>query len=391
MHNAVLGALVGDGRIEDARRHIEQYQLLDVESVWMDMSIPNFYMAAGELDKAIKYLDQVIKNAARPNMMRYWNRALLRLTNGDLEGGWFDYEKRWEWEDFPSPVRKLNIAKWAGESLEGKKVIISAEQGIGDQIMFGVLINQIINMRPEKLRIEPQHKAVELFKLWYPEAEVVGWLNDAQADKNLEAEFDVHLYMGDLAIHLLRDQQAVGRIQRRLLKSGSVSRDFPGLAQKLEAFDYVIGVNWRSGSIDGARISAYVNVNLVHKLIQSLPSNVAFVVVQYSVSEDERKALSEYENCFVPDADFFNDIVLNGRFCGLCDIVVAAPTMLVPLSALFGTPVLTWCRRASWVDLGTKKYPWFNNVHRIYCDNNADKTTLANLIVRKLKTALRLA
>ena len=86
----------------------------------------------------------------------------------------------------------------------------------------------------------------------------------------------------------------------------------------------------------------------------------------------------------------YNDIVLNGRFCGVCDVVVAAPTMLVPLSALFGTPVLTWCRIASWVDLGTKKYPWFNNVHRIYCENNADKGMLANLILEKLRVALRL-
>lgn len=389
-HHAVLGALIGDGRVSDAQKHIDKYNLLEVDTIWMHMSIPSFYVAAGDLTKAINYLDRVIEHAERPNMMRFWNRGLIRLANGDLEGGWDDYKKRWDWKDFPSPLRELDLPRWTGEDLADQAVVISAEQGIGDQIMFGVLINHILKMRPARLRIEVQHKVVELFTLWYPEAEVVPWQNNPDLDKEIAGEFDVHLSMADLAIYLLTDHNAVANIQRRLFKATTIAEDFPVLAEKLGAFDYVVGVNWRSGSIDGARISAYFNVNLVEKLIRSLPSNVAFVVVQYSVSDEERETLSVYENCFFPEADLYNDIVLNGRFCGICDIVVAAPTMLVPLSALFGSPVLTWCRTASWVDLGTKKYPWFNNVHRIYCSNNADKTTLANLILEKLMIALRL-
>lgn len=389
-HHAVLGALLGDGRVSDAWDHIQKYDLEAVDTIWMHLSIPNYYVAAGDLDSAIEYYTRIIEGQDHPNMLRYWNRGLLRLANGDLEGGWSDYKKRWEWKEFPSPLRQLDLPKWSGESLYGRSVIISAEQGIGDQIMFGSLINHVIKMGPAKLRLEVQQKAVELFKLWYPEADVVAWQNNPTIDSELITQFDVHLAMGDLAIELLRDQQAIESIQRRLIRATDISGDYPQLAEKLKKFDFIVGLNWRSGAIDGSRISAYLSVNLAEKLIKSLPANVGFVVVQYSVSDEERQVLSAYENCFLPEADFYNDIVMNGRFCGICDIVVAAPTMLVPLSALFGTPVLTWCRTASWVDLGTKKYPWFKNVHRIYCSNNADKTTLANLILEKLMIALRL-
>jgi tetratricopeptide (TPR) repeat protein len=63
-----------------------------------------------------------------------WHRALLRLREGDFEGGWRDYEQRWTQPGFVP--RHLDRPRWDGSFLEGKTILVYAEQGLGDTIQF---------------------------------------------------------------------------------------------------------------------------------------------------------------------------------------------------------------------------------------------------------------
>ncbi|HWY88892.1 MAG TPA: tetratricopeptide repeat protein [Gemmataceae bacterium] len=63
-----------------------------------------------------------------------WNRSLLRLLEGDFEGGWPDYEHRWTQPGFVA--RHLDRPLWDGSALEGKTILLHAEQGLGDTIQF---------------------------------------------------------------------------------------------------------------------------------------------------------------------------------------------------------------------------------------------------------------
>jgi glycosyl transferase family 9 (putative heptosyltransferase) len=65
------------------------------------------------------------------------NLAQQRLAAGDYELGWPLYESR---RFVPNPqARDLNlpIPEWHGEPIAGTRVAVIAEQGLGDQIMFG--------------------------------------------------------------------------------------------------------------------------------------------------------------------------------------------------------------------------------------------------------------
>ena len=63
-----------------------------------------------------------------------WNRSLLRLLEGDFSGGWRDYEHRWTQPGFVA--RHVDRPLWDGSSLEGKTILLHAEQGLGDTIQF---------------------------------------------------------------------------------------------------------------------------------------------------------------------------------------------------------------------------------------------------------------
>jgi tetratricopeptide (TPR) repeat protein len=60
--------------------------------------------------------------------------AFLHLLTGNFEAGWAGYEARWR---LPSGYPKIPCPLWLGEgSLEGKTILLGADEGLGDAIQF---------------------------------------------------------------------------------------------------------------------------------------------------------------------------------------------------------------------------------------------------------------
>jgi tetratricopeptide (TPR) repeat protein len=64
------------------------------------------------------------------------NLALTLLLQGDFAAGCRENEWRWKYKDFPSSVRDFAQPQWQGEELNGRTVLLHAEQGLGDTIQF---------------------------------------------------------------------------------------------------------------------------------------------------------------------------------------------------------------------------------------------------------------
>jgi hypothetical protein len=64
-----------------------------------------------------------------------WNRALLWLLRGDYERGWPAYEWRWRCKR-TTPLPPLTRPRWNGEPLDGRTILLNAEQGLGDTLQF---------------------------------------------------------------------------------------------------------------------------------------------------------------------------------------------------------------------------------------------------------------
>jgi tetratricopeptide (TPR) repeat protein len=73
--------------------------------------------------------------AKKPNDAQlHFNRALTWLVQGNYERGWPEYEWRWRWKDFV--VRPFTQEMWDGSRLDGKTILLHAEQGLGDTLQF---------------------------------------------------------------------------------------------------------------------------------------------------------------------------------------------------------------------------------------------------------------
>ena len=67
------------------------------------------------------------------------NRAIVWLLQGDWERGWPEYEWRWKTESFNREADRQAYEShplWDGSPLNGKTILLHAEQGLGDTLQF---------------------------------------------------------------------------------------------------------------------------------------------------------------------------------------------------------------------------------------------------------------
>jgi len=85
----------------------------------------------GKLTESMAAYDRALELKPDFSVARF-NRSLLRLRRGDFVLGLPDYEHRWHLNkrrDFREP-------QWSGEHLRGARILLYAEQGLGDTVQF---------------------------------------------------------------------------------------------------------------------------------------------------------------------------------------------------------------------------------------------------------------
>ncbi len=86
-----------------------------------------------KVDEALKYFNMAI-DINPENILAHYNRAEALLVSGRFEEGWKEYEWRTGRKDFGK--RKFNKPFKPEHDLKGKKVLVYAEQGLGDALQF---------------------------------------------------------------------------------------------------------------------------------------------------------------------------------------------------------------------------------------------------------------
>lgn len=96
-------------------------------------NLGNVFMVQGRRTEAMVCYDQALR--MRPDYAQaHTNRALARLAAGRFEEAWPEYEWRWKCPDFKQHGHELPL--WDGSPLEGRTLLVHAEQGLGDTLQF---------------------------------------------------------------------------------------------------------------------------------------------------------------------------------------------------------------------------------------------------------------
>jgi len=126
-------SFTGIGALRTARKWLEKALDLDPHNAAAHANLGNVYKEAKRTSEALACYE--IALSISPNTVTTrWNRSLALLQAGNFEEGWKEYE--WRWRRRSTPPRKLLFPHWQGEELQGKSILLHAEQGLGDTIQF---------------------------------------------------------------------------------------------------------------------------------------------------------------------------------------------------------------------------------------------------------------
>nr|WP_247887251.1 tetratricopeptide repeat protein [Azospirillum sp. SYSU D00513] len=124
------------------------------------------YQRLNQLPEALAQYERTL--AAKPgDTSAHWNRALALLVSGRLKEGWEEYE--WRWKLAESQPRGFAQPLWAGEPLNGRVLLLHAEQGLGDTLHFA----RYLPMIEGHLILECQPPLCRLLSVSFPDARIV--------------------------------------------------------------------------------------------------------------------------------------------------------------------------------------------------------------------------
>ncbi|MGO8755099.1 MAG: tetratricopeptide repeat protein [Gallionellaceae bacterium] len=262
----------------------------------------------------------------------YWNKSLTLLLSGNLDNGWDLYEWRWQSEDFKTKPLQTNRPKWQiGD--EKERLLIWAEQGVGDEVMFGALLPKS-KMLSSRTLVQIDARLIPLFKRSLPEIDF--FPSNIPVD---EEAYDKHIPMGSLCKYLCNDLGKFKTIKPNyLLADKERTRQ---IRKSLCADDVQLcGISWRSkNELSGSDRSMDLKdfIGMLGK------TSVRFINLQYG---DVRKEISEVkENMGVEvlqcsTVDNFKDLDGLASLIDACDLVISVDNSTVHLAGALGKP--TW-------------------------------------------------
>jgi len=337
----------------------------------------------GRLAEALSCFDQVLGSLPNDEETRLM-RAYTLLKNGKFEAGWRDFSARHAsplsvGTGFMLPELPLQT------DLDGMRVLVYSEQGLGDQIMFASCLPDFLELGAQ-CALECDDRLVSLFQRSFPGCRVF-----SRSSSGLPAklpidlgEFDGQLAIGNLPAifrkepqsfpshkgYLRPDPEKVSLWRKRLADAGSGP---------------YIGISWRGGT------------QLTRRQLRSIPLQQwkpilthpgKFISLQYGECKADL-ALAEEAGFRIqhwPHA--IEDYDETAALVAALDLVISVCTAVVHLGGAIGKPVWVLTPAvAEWRYLSQgERLPWYPSVRLFRQRPDADWSEVMTRVARSLES-----
>lgn len=329
----------------------------------------------GQNEQAEAWLSQRLSVLPNDPGLRF-QRAQLRLSQLNFEEGWDDYAYRMLSD--ASGLRVLPFPLWKGESLEGKRIIVLAEQGLGDQIMFASCIRDLLDMRPAQVIVEAIDRIAPTLQRSFPECRVI----PTRQDKALQwikdcGPVDCYVPLADLPRHFRRSLDAFPKSGAYLAADPARATHWNDLLPPKSGQRLRIGVSWRGGTEGTRTFVRSVDPAWLGKLSRAIDAD--WICLQYGdVSEELPRARSSgLTNLFYAPESISNLDEFAALITTL-DLVITVCNTTVHYAGALGAPVWILSPHVpEWrYGLDNEVLPWYpsSRMFRQGPDGDWDKT-----------------
>ena len=132
-HSNLGNSVRAQGRPDEAEVSLREALRLSPKYAEAHNNLGIVLVQLGREQEGVQHYDEAIK--LKPDYPEaHMNRSLTYLCDGDFARGWPEYE--WRLKVRPLKHKQTPGPRWDGSPIEGKKLLITSEQGLGDCIQF---------------------------------------------------------------------------------------------------------------------------------------------------------------------------------------------------------------------------------------------------------------
>lgn len=354
----ILGDLLTDaGDLAAAEQALDEAARLDPTDSGMRVGFGKLFMACGRYDEAQAVLEQALQEDP-DDAEAAAGLGQLQLLRGRFDTGWSLYEARWRTPT--AQTRSFQAPRWQGENLSGKTLLVHAEQGLGDIILFSGCIPDLI-VQAQHVIVETYPRLAALLQRSFPQATVVGrdvrelgqaWLASLPP-------IDLQLPIGSLPMWLRRtkedfprhtgylkaDPQRVAAMRLQLAALG------PGLK---------LGIAWRGGLTRTAGVQR--SLGLAQLLDALATTGARLISLQHDATHTELTQAQEAAGVMVthwPEAVADQDAAA-ALTCALDAVITVCQTQAHLTGALGQPGCVLVPRHPNWrYGLHEDSLPWY--------------------------------
>ncbi len=321
------------------------------------------YTRRNDVDKALELALRSI--AVDPNSPEpHVGAAQFLFLKGRLDEAWEHYEFRLDSRRKSNQTQHYThkLPLWQGEDIEGKCLFVTAEQGIGDEVMWGSYLPYLYD-KVEKLYIGCDPRLVSIYERRFPEAVVGSYLDRVISGyryrvfpgieklmKSGEASIDYYTPVASAPKFAWRAKSDIqpypdGYLMPDASRASEFKLRLSAISDKPK-----VGFAWRSGIIASERAYHYASIDDLGPLM-SLSDRVDFINLQYGDVTDELDIIKEKYGVVVhnfEDVDLKADIEANLAIAANSDLVVSSVSAPGMFSMSTGAKTLLMSSTRPW-------------------------------------------
>lgn len=317
--------LINLGRVAEAEASLRKAIALQPDLAEAHCNLGTLLKELGRLPEAESSLRNAIR--CRPDYAEAnWKLSTNLLLQSRLRSGFELYEWRWAGTDEQKKYTNDFVQPlWLGkESLVGKTILIHAEQGLGDTILFSRYL-KLVHELGARVIFQVQRPLMFLLAGLEGVDELVGKGQPLPG-------FDCHCPLMSLALAFKTDLDSIpSRVPYLFAQPERIQR----WAEKLGEHGFKIGICWK-----GAGKDRFVPVEHFHAL--SRIPGVRLISLQKGETQEELASLPDgmaietNGDEFDSDGAFMDTVAI----MKCCDLVVSSDTSIAHVAGALGVP--TW-------------------------------------------------
>jgi len=357
----LAGVLEQQERYEEAEQWGRKAVALDGNCPLANYNLANTLREQGRLTEAIAHYQRSLQ--LNPDYVRAdWNLGICHLHLGNYGEGWKRYENRATAEEVS--IDRYTQPRWNGEPLAGKTIVVHAEQGIGDEIVFCSCLPELIAMAGRVIVVcEPRLQ--QLFRRSFPQAIVHGYARRKDwAPFPIAEPVDFQIPMGSLPLHLRPTRDSFPQRERFLIPDAKLVEQWRSLLATLGRGPK-IGISWRAGGKPLERRKRSVVLEHWAPILQNV--NAHFINLQYGDASNDAAEVRDLFQIELHDWEQGDPLVDMDSYAAkiaALDLVISVGNATVHMAGAVGTPAWTMLPMIPswrWMVAGDTS-PWYTSV-----------------------------